>query len=194
MSTPWVVAFGALCLLVLLMLIVVIGVVRRAIAVLDALASGPTNLAFSPEYGGLEPGTPVPAFVAYDRDGREVSSDDLEGSPHVLAFLSAACPPCAQLTNELHRVQDAGELELVVVMEDSDTARAIPFPDGVTVLHQRDRAVSQAFKNQATPQGFAIGSGVVTAVAIPNSVSILRQLLDRAREEVVSERATPMPV
>ncbi len=195
MTTPWIVAFAVLWLIVLLTLVVVTGVVRRSISVIEELGSAPADLAFGAEYGGIEPGTLEPDFAASDRAGRLLSRDDLGGEAHVVAFLSSACPPCARLANELHRASDVRDLGLVVVLEDTDAARAIPFPEGVTVLHQHGRAVSEAFESRVTPHAFAVSpDGVVRSVAIPDGVSTLRQLLERAREGGGVREGAPVPV
>ncbi len=182
MTAPWIAAFAVLSLTVLLMLIVLIGVVRRVLGILDEDPAASSNiyarsLHISNTYGGLLPGTQVPLFVATTAAGETLTSSELFGQPLLCLFTADNCPPCTTLLAELAAPAGTLEVPLLVFADDPRASKWQSLPAGIKVLEQVDQSASKSFQSTAFPQAFALDErGVVRAVAIPNSFVDLRTL------------------
>jgi hypothetical protein len=181
MTTPWIVAFCILTGSVILLFVVVLGLVRRALAVLEDGASGgdvyTNSLRVANMYGGIPPGTVVPEFLAKDTAGSVLSTRELFPEPRLCLFVTTDCVPCATLLADLQASPDGLDVPLLVFVDDLHDPKYASLPSNVTVVEQADGAASNAFRSRAYPQAFAVGpDGVVRGVAIPNSLADLRQL------------------
>lgn len=181
MSTPWIVGFCVLAASVILLFVVVTGIVRRAIAVLEDRGSGDdvftNSLRVTSLYGGIPPGTVVPDFLAREASGRPVPADELFAGPRLCVFVSAGCPPCDMLLVDLAASDQAFDLPLLVIADDANNPKYSSLPPHVTVVEQVDGSASTAFQSKAFPQGFAVDADrVVRAVALPNALADLRKL------------------
>jgi hypothetical protein len=178
MTTPWIIAFALLWSTVGLMAFTLLGLLRRAVAVLEATDLELEAQGWRPSFGGAPHGTVIPEFFVADRAGAQVAWTDLLGDSRVWVFLESHCPPCRQLVSELERSpRFADEVPLAVIMDDSDAGRSYPFPPGTLVFYQADRLASIAFQSSASPHGFAVDAqGRVVDTAIPNTVNDLRRL------------------
>jgi hypothetical protein len=176
LTTPWIVAFLALSSVVVAEALLLIGFLRRALAVLEAAESRLSGS--GTQIGGATPGMSVPAFEVRNSHGQRVRSDELTNAPTLFLFLSAHCEPCRPLLAQLRASGwDQSEPRLVAVLGESVADRALEFPAGVRAVYQSDRAAAHAFESTATPQAFAVdASGVVTASTIPESIDDLRRL------------------
>lgn len=160
MSTPWIVAFGVLWGLVILIAIVLVGVVRRAVAVLEATDLELTAQGWRPTFGGAPSGTTIPEFFVSDRAGEQVAWTELLGEPRVWVFLESDCPPCRQLVAELERTPEAvDDVPLAVFMNDNDAARSMPFPSAhsccinpIASLPSRSKATRLHTDSRSTPK------------------------------------------
>ncbi len=154
------------------------------------------------EGGGLEPGTPAPAFTLQATGGGSVSLEDLldEGSPVLLAFTDAGCGPCNALMPELASWQSELRHLLtvaVVASGDEDGNRAKAEEHGLQrVLLQREREVSDAFRSVGTPSAVLIGTdGTIGSPLVGGSVAIERLVKRAARPGGANgrERARVVP-
>jgi hypothetical protein len=164
------------------MLVVVIGVVRQALALLEDTESmngdyTARSLYITSMYGGAPPGTSVPPFDARSPSGEIVPSRQLFHRRLVCVFFAAGCAPCKMLLSELAVSSWNGDAPLVVFTDDASDVRYASLPPNVAVLEQLDGTASKAFRSNAFPQAFAVDEqGVIVAVAVPNSLEELRIL------------------
>jgi hypothetical protein len=182
-SGPWIAAFVVLWIVVVLVLLVVVGVLRRALAVLEGATTpgGTDHRAVSAEvvtnYGGAPPGTRIPPFAVENGTGAALSSDELLGRARLYVFVTAGCPPCERLVAELASSPGGEEMPIVLFAHDRSDVKVASLPPSVTVLEQPDGSASRAFQTKTFPQAFAVNAdGLVQATAIPNSLSDLRML------------------
>jgi hypothetical protein len=181
LSTPWIVAFCVVATSVILLFVVVTGIVRRAIAVLEDRGSGDdvltNSLRVTSLYGGIPPGTVVPDFLAKDASGRPVPADELFAGPRLCVFVSPGCAPCDMLLGDLAASEQALDLPLLVIAHDANNPKYASLPPQVTVVEQVDDSASTAFQSKAFPQGFAVDADrVVRAVTLPNVLADLWKL------------------
>jgi hypothetical protein len=182
MSAPWIAAFVALWLVVVLVVVVVLGFLRRATSVLEVAEQRLASVLRSGiDLGGVAPGSIMSLFELRDRTGTTVSSDTLIDEPTLLLFLSPNCAPCKRLVAEL-RGTDIDGLPFVVVLEDTAGAGEYPLADDVRLLFQTGQSVSQLFESTVTPQAFVVDiGGFVLERVIPNSLADLRQVALRQK-------------
>lgn len=175
MSSGWIAAFVALWVIVLVLGLALLGVLRRIGNVLERAEAGLSGALRPP---GLEPGSPVPAFEGIDDDGATFGPVDLYGRRSLLVFLSADCPPCRLLADELRKVgADHLGAEAIVVVDDSPPGREFAAGLPLRVVYQQARGISAAFQSTATPHAFAIDErGVVVDADAPNTLAVLALL------------------
>lgn len=180
MSAPWIAAFAALWLLVLVSIAVELGFLRRATLVLERVE---VKLSSERVRTGASPGQAIAPFEARDREGALVDSQTLTRSRGVYVFLESGCEPCRRLVAELGDGAFATDgLPLYVVMDDSEAGRRIGLPDQVHVLYESGRDVSEAFNNLATPQAYVVDAGgVVRDSVVPSSWKSIETLVARSK-------------
>jgi thiol-disulfide isomerase/thioredoxin len=177
-STPWIVAFVALCAFVAVLAVIVVGSLRRIAVVLEQAESA-LRVREGRGPGGLEPGTQVPEFEGVLLDGARFTSASVAGAPSVIVFLGPNCPACHTLEADLaaNDLPDVGA-RVVAVVSDLDYAERLGALENLEVVVQTDRSIADAFESKATPHAFAVdGDGVVRATATPNSVERLKELM-----------------
>jgi methylamine dehydrogenase accessory protein MauD len=122
---------------------------------------------------GLKPGKKAPDFTLPSVAGTEVSLSNFTGRQVLLVFVQPGCGPCRQVTPELNRLQDKGEVQVVAVSNGDREAnrkwagevRAC-FP----VLTQERLSLSRRYEAFATPFAFLIDEkGVIRSAGIINS-------------------------
>jgi hypothetical protein len=170
----------------------VLGLLRRVTTVLEAAEAAVAGALDVPRAEGAAPGTRIPPFEVTTDGGRSVESTELLREGGVLVLMEAGCEPCRQLARELDGVGERIDgVPLHVVVEDTPAGRELPLPPGLSVLYQRDGAVSQAFGSRATPLAFALDpTGTVLERTIPGTRRHLRELAARCRE-AASGRPVP---
>lgn len=178
MTTPWIMAFIAESVVLLLVALTQLGLLRRIVPILEERAGSPPAEARGP--GGLEPGNVVPPFTASDLDGRAVTLDDVRARRDVLLFSRATCGPCRHLIEAL-AVEPGRDLRdrLLIVVSDRTEADELKLRElGLRVAVQHGTALFDAFATRATPHAFAIDrDGRVAQQMIPGSVDDLRELV-----------------
>lgn len=191
MTAPWVVAFALLWVVVLLVAVLVLGMFRRAVNVLEQAESRFKASTMDSVMGGLPPGSRVPDFEMVDHDGALILFSDHPLGPAVYVFLSIDCEPCHALLDNIRREGlHVGPVAFVAVIDDISQGRALELPEGIRPIYQRAGSVSSAFQTTATPHAFAVDrNGVVVDVTIPNSVDDLVRLAEAlARAEPETSR------
>lgn len=177
MTGPWIALVVALTALVLVLGVVVLGLMRRVVPLLEA---GEHRHRTTPALTGLAVGETVRPFQATRGDGVVIGSDRLLAKPRVFLFMSASCEPCRLLAADLRDRSEAAQgLRLVTVLQDEAESRALELPPGLEVLYQPDREVSEAFRNSGFPHAFAVDpGGVVVAAGGVRRVEDLKRLDD----------------
>lgn len=173
-------AVVALWVVVVLLGLLVLGLLRR---VNDVLIAVEERLAVSPAgpAEGLPVGARLPEFAVVSEPGEEQSSEDLELGPAVWLLLSAGCPACTRIVEELAGHPDPLHgMRLVVVADDTAEERQRLAGLEATHIYQRDREVAAAFACSATPYGFAVNAaGEVVASGPAGQLDQLRGLAER---------------
>lgn len=170
MSTPWIIAFAALWLLVIVLGLVVLGAFRRlefwfseAQKALDAATAQLRS-------DGLQTGEIVGAFSATTIDGARFGRADLLEEPSIVLFISSDCAACELLLSGLERgvLPDSSERFVVVTDNHADAERVTSA--SATVVIQQAASVAQAFKSHRTPHVFVLdANGHVVANGSPNT-------------------------
>ncbi|MCP9487544.1 MAG: hypothetical protein MSC30_16990 [Gaiellaceae bacterium MAG52_C11] len=179
MSAWWIAAVVSLWAVVMIVGVILLGFLRRVTAVLEraeaAVTSGQVNL------GGAYVGMQMDAFIALDRSGREVSSDDLFASPATYLLLHSGCEPCHRLIEKLGQL--AAATPVIAILDESPNSRELELPGGILPLFDRDGSVGRAFKNGGTPQAFAVlPGGFVAETLVPGSAEDIEKLSSRLTE------------
>lgn len=184
MSTPWIIAFVVLCVVVVAIGLLTIGILRRISTVLEQAEAVLRLNPLSVGPGGLAAGSRVPDFTATDAESHVVTAQDLLREPCIVLFLSSGCEPCHRLVADLAGAEnDDLDVPLVLVIAEGDAALDIRPSTRIAVAHQREREIADAFDTRATPHAFVVGRDrMVLETATPNSVEQLRTLALRLRK------------
>lgn len=179
MTAPWIVTVTALWALLLLVVVVQIGVLRKVMPLLESIDEE-RDQRWAPGSAldqGPPLGSPLPDFAGTTMDGTAVTAGHLRGRDVILLLLSGGCPPCEALVAELQRegtrMLEAG---LVIVADLGDGPR-LTVPEDVDVVLQKDQQVSKVLLVSATPFALAIdASGVIRGTGFPNTMKQLQSL------------------
>ena len=190
MSTPWIAAFAALWLTVLVVGYLVLGTLRRLLPVLtetEGILAGARRRART---GGLDVGARIPDFDVMTFSGERFTRSDLIGSRTILLFLGPTCPACERFNHDLvEGVVPDLEAKLVAVTNDAEQALSL---DGalVAVVADSERILADALQSDRTPHAFVVDPDArVAAVGSPNTWDQLRDLMDDTREKGGDARA-----
>jgi hypothetical protein len=134
MPIGWAIVIVVLWLTVISLTVIVLGVLRQVMPLLERSAAQQPAAALPMPAQGLTLGSKLPGLVARDRDGNVVNTAQLLGRPSVLLFLSSSCLPCVGLGKELAG-WDAGELaSFLYVVTDPDSLATLRVPAWLAVL------------------------------------------------------------
>jgi hypothetical protein len=155
-TTPWIVAYGVLAATTIFLGLIVIGILRRVVPILDRHSEGGLD------FGGLGVMARVPSIELDDRQGRSIEFTAAIQEPTIVLLMESMCGPCRQLSAALRRTDGHVDgIPIIAVLEDSDEARAFPVPDSIETLYGDRAVVSSAFATAATPYAFTIDEGGV---------------------------------
>ena len=170
MNSVWLTSTLALWAAVLLLGFLLLGTLR-ALGLLrwrleQLEATTPSRLGRS----GLKAGKKAPAFILPAAAGSEISLHHFAGHKVLLVFMQPACGPCSAITPELNRLQDAGEVQVLVVHNgDVETVRkwADEHRPRFPVALQDRLSLSKRYEVFATPFAFLIDEhGVIASRGI----------------------------
>lgn len=182
MTAPWIAAFIALWLFVVLLALLVLGTLRRLAPLIEEAGTALSWAAKSGRGGGIPVGREVPSFTVATLEGDVLSDRDLSRTPSILLFIGHSCRACERLVTDLEAgsTPDLGA-QLVVATEDSQFARSIPPRPDIAVVADGSRTLARVFENDRTPQAFVIGEdGRVIQSGSPNDWDGLRNLIENA--------------
>jgi hypothetical protein len=189
-TTPWILAFTVLAVVVLVTATVVAGLFRRVVLVLSDVERLVRAGGMSSVPGGLPVGSHIPGFVAAGEDDRSVDASEISRYAAIILLMDVDCEPCRSLAAQLSGVSrsDLG-VDLVVVWGHVAGSTTPPLPEWAISLRQRDHEVAEAFATSATPHAFATDAkGIIHAQRIVNTVDHLMELARDLREEAMDQR------
>jgi hypothetical protein len=158
MSTPWVVAFAALCILVVTLGVIVLGLLRQALPLIEQSHVLIERIGSRLRRFGLPAGMVVPAFTAETIEGEIFTDRELRGRMNALLFVGSSCPACSRIYRDLADGHiphfPAG---LVVIVDEADAQDLSAASDnGVTVLTQRRGSIATIFESDRIPHLFVL--------------------------------------
>lgn len=178
MSAPWIALVTVLWAVVLVLGLLVIGLMRRVVPILERVERHADGQVSATDLGGLPAGTMVPDVVVV-LDGAEVRLRSVFDEACLVVFVDPDCVACGNLTMQLARhgwPSDVVRLVLVVDQAFSASYREQERA-GVTVLRQAHGQMSAAFHQRVFPQAFSVDeAGIVTGQSVPGSLEELRSL------------------
>jgi peroxiredoxin len=179
MSTPLLVSYVALWLVVGLQTLVLLGLTHALHA--QRQEGGPVQAA-------AWRGRRVPAFRAVGIGGETVAPDTLAGRPSVLLFVSPNCPTCIITRAEVHVLARNPDRQLVVVCRaDDEDSRRFAARHELTgpVVADEDGELSGLFDVNSPPTAVRVDAeGIVESYGRPVRSDELEAL--EAESEVVS--------
>lgn len=187
MNIFWMVAHLGLWLVVLFLSFLLWGALR-ALALLrwrleELEATTPRQIGRR----GLRPGTKAPDFTLPTISGAEVAPHHYANRKLLLVFMQPGCGPCHQITPELIRLSQAGEIQVLVIHKGD--AKAVQEwikhyqPDFPVALQERFD-VSRRYEVFATPFAFLIDErGMIAARGFVSTKQYLGFVLNRAGHE-----------
>lgn len=162
--------------------IVVLGILRRVIPLLEGGPAPAFGSARDP--GALREGENAPRVRARNERG-EAFEEELVIARSVLVFSDAQCAPCKALADDIRRQNglDLG-VGLSFVIDDRGEGRYDLGNNPIRIVYQRNNEVGRLFGSTIRPYAFAIsGDGVITGQGVPNSVHQLDGLARSLTEE-----------
>ncbi len=186
MSAPWIAVMICLWVAVIALTLVVVGVLRRAAAALEALPGGSFSASDLPT--GPPAGSKVPPMSVRRMDGVELTLGDLPG-PYVLAVLTSHCSPCRSIADQLRKdPQTVAKLDGLVVLTDPEGPErlalgALGGPGGrPTVLVDPTSSITAQLALPGTPFVLAVNAdGTVHAAQLLAGPAQLVNLLGAVR-------------
>jgi methylamine dehydrogenase accessory protein MauD len=185
MSIFWLASYIAMWLAMLAISFLLLGALRSLEQLrwrLDQLeATMPSKINRS----GLRPGARAPDFSLPDTAGALVSLRDFAGRRVFLVFTQSGCRPCHAVMPELNRLQDEGEVQVLVVNngEPEETrAWALESRARFPVLVQERYSLSRSYEMFASPFAFLIDEqGLIASKGIINNRRQIGYVLDGHR-------------
>ena len=187
MNIFWMVTNLGLWIVVLLLAFVLWGALR-ALALLrwrleELEAITPKRIGRS----GLRPGKKAPDFTLPTSSGSEVTLRHYANRKLLLVFMQPGCGPCHQITPELKRLSQAGEIQVLVIHKGD--AKAVQewinrYQPDFPVAFQERFDVSRRYEAFATPFAFLIDErGTIAARGFVSTKQYLGFVLNRAGQE-----------
>lgn len=188
MSGPWIAAFLALTIVVLILAIVVIGLMHRTITTMRSIefSLAPVHSNFGPQVGSLAPPMPPTPGVG----------EPLESAPawSLTVFLEIGCDPCRVLALDIQRHDWDGGVRNILISDDPQLVQPHKLP-GWTVQIDSSGETSHAWGVTGTPAAFLTDpAGRIRSATHPNTSSDLRRILRLVSEAKLSggeENPTP---
>ena len=166
MSTPWVVAFAALCVLVGALGVIALGLLRQALPLIEQSHVLIERIGSRLRRFGLPAGMVVPAFAAETLDGEIFTDRELRGRMNAVLFVGSSCPACSRIFSDLAggHVPDLAA-GLIVVIDEGDARDLSAVSDvGATVLIQRRGSIATVFESDRIPHLFVLDENAAVCV------------------------------
>lgn len=193
MSGPWTVAFCVLACFTVMQGVLLLGLTRRSVKVLENLERLGAGSDLVLPNSGLSVGESVPEFLVKDVNGLPVQSSSLLGGPRTLLIASTGCPACDDVLRELRDApQTVADHRLLVVMPDTEEGRQFAAPPDFEVFYQSpDLPVSEALDSHLTPHAFVLsGNGVVLSRGVGNTIGALNAAWEQAGQRAQDDAMT----
>jgi len=180
MSTPWTVAYIALAVAVALLAMMMLGLTRRVLEVLERVEGFLTPLVSGEELDrdGLRDGDQAPLLPRHAGAAlaRQPSAGDL------VVFLEVGCEPCRVLAADVARRRfNPTPYRAVVVIDHPE--EMVAMPSNWVVLSDLRQELTRAWRVSGTPIAFAVDqTGTIRARGIVNSVKDVKTLLKKAEQ------------
>jgi len=194
MNGLWIVAFGALWLIVISLSIVVMGLLRQ-LGMLQLRVGIDPGVLITKQ--GIERGTEAPDFEAIDLAAlKRVSLSQYRGKRVVLVFLSTGCLACRQLVPHLNAMarDRQGEVTFLTVCHGHDAGChefARTYKLEVSMLADPTDAIAASYGIDVTPFAFLIDErGIVLLRGVVNSWPQLESLLKQEGTIQTNDGAT----
>jgi hypothetical protein len=175
MTEPWIVAYGVLFGLVVLLALLMLGLLRKILPLLDAERAAASE---QPAFGA-EVGSAVDRFPLYTNTGSRIKWEDFLQAPSLLVLTGQGCRPCDELIPKLEGLDNEIEgVPLLFVVDGPPDGGELDLDTDWPVLYDRDSAAVKALHNKALPQAYVLApSGHVLARRIPHSAQDLRRMV-----------------
>ncbi len=180
MSAPWIAVVVCLWVTVIALILVVVGVLRRAAAALESLRADGFSTRDLP--AGPPAGSRLPAMEVRRTDGSELTLAELPG-PYVLAVLTSHCSPCQGIAERLRKEPETlAKLDGMMVLTDPDGPERLGLADKLTMLVDPASQITASLDLPGTPFVIAVGAdGTVLAAQLLAGTAQLVSLLDAVR-------------
>lgn len=194
MSGPWIIAFIALSVAVVLLAAFVIGIAQRIIPALERVATetapihghgGQNSLSTAP---GPTAGSTTPPLPSFDRS--PVPTPTQDARRRLVVFMEKGCEPCAVLAADLRRKRlRQGDTELIAIIDDSRFGSQLP--DEWSLIVDGAHRISQEWGIWAKPQAVLTTADCqVIQTAVPNTRRDVIALLQQAQRSMHQQPRT----
>lgn len=185
MSTPWIIAFIALSVAVVILAAFVIGISPRIITALDHASShstpsdGHASQDLLTDSSGPPVGSATPPLPSFDRSATATLTRG--AGRRLVVFMEEGCEPCAVLAADLRRKRlRESDVELIAIIDDLRFGSQLP--DEWSLIVDGAHRISQEWGIWAKPQAvLTTEDGAVLQTAIPNTRRDVIALLQQAQ-------------
>lgn len=180
MTAPWIAVMICLWVIVIALVFVVVGVLRRAAAALESLQDNSFSTSDLPM--GPPAGSKLPPMAVRRTDGSDLTLAELPG-PFVLAVLTSHCSPCQSIAGQLRDdPQTLAKLDGMMVLTDPDGPERLGLGAPFTVLVDQTSQITANLQLPGTPFVLAVNAdGTVHAAQLLAGPVQLVNLLDAVR-------------
>jgi methylamine dehydrogenase accessory protein MauD len=184
MSMGLLVAVVALWIVVLFLGFLLMGALRGMALLRWQVAQLEATMPSRVGRSGLRPGKKAPGFTLSSISGGEVGLEQYAGRRLLLVFMQPGCGPCHGIVPELNRIQDTGEIQVLVIHNgDMEAVRrwVQEIRPHFPVAVQERFSLSKRYEVFATPFAFLIDErGVIATRGIVSTKQYLGFVLTRA--------------
>jgi methylamine dehydrogenase accessory protein MauD len=184
MSMVLLIANLALWIVVLLLGFLLLGALRGMALLRWQVAQLEATMPSRVGRSGLRPGKKAPGFTLSRISCGEVRLEHYAGRKVLLVFMQPGCGPCHAIVPELNRLQDAGEIQVLVIHNsDAETARRwhMETRPHFPVAVQERFSLSKRYEVFATPFAFLIDErSVISSRGIVSTKQFLGFVLNGA--------------
>jgi hypothetical protein len=182
-TAPWIAVMVCLWVVVIALILVVVGVLRRVAAALESMQGSSFSTRDLPM--GPPAGSKLPSMAVRRTDGSELTLAELPG-PFVLAVLTSHCSPCQSIAGQLRDdPQTLAKLDGMVVLTDPEGPERLGLGTPLTVLVDPTSQITAQLELPGTPFVLAVNAdGTVHAAQLLAGPGQLVTLFDAVRESV----------